>query len=155
MATTQPRWRMVANLGDVNPIEYGGFFVYVDQTGAYRPEAELLLEPDEDNGISGWTVYRFTLEDCSYTNGVLSDNWAHQEMPAWFADSLESIASFISSDVDTLRQGFLSDDPIARAWSWRAVGDYHGFDNLDSYPLTFAKKSDLPRRFTRAKVVRS
>lgn len=33
METRQPLWTRIANLGDVNPIEYGGFFVYVDRRG--------------------------------------------------------------------------------------------------------------------------
>ncbi len=34
---------------------------------------------------------------------------------------------------------FLSDDPCERAQAWRCVGEYHGFDNLDSYPIYFTR----------------
>ncbi len=43
----QPKWKLLANLGDANPIDYGGYFVYRDETGVYRDEAEKLISPDE------------------------------------------------------------------------------------------------------------
>lgn len=43
METKQPRWKLVAQLGDVHPIDYGGYFVYRDTTGVYEEEAEVLM----------------------------------------------------------------------------------------------------------------
>ena len=43
----QPKWKLLANLGDANPIDYCGYFVYRDETGVYRDEAEKLISPDE------------------------------------------------------------------------------------------------------------
>ena len=43
METKQPKWKLIAQLGDVNPIDYGGYFIYEDETGVYPPEGEKLL----------------------------------------------------------------------------------------------------------------
>jgi hypothetical protein len=67
---SQPEWKCVANLGDVNPIDHGGFFVFVDKTGHYAPEVEILEVPDEDSEKRRWTVYRFCLEDCTFASDI-------------------------------------------------------------------------------------
>lgn len=143
---SQPVWKLIANLGDVNPIEYGGYFIYVDKTGVYGPEAELLISPDSDNGK--WGVYRFSLDKCTFINGILSDNKFHPELSAWFAKPttyLSNVANCVGGDVSGLIQWFCSDNPCERAMAYRCVGDYHGFENFDSYPLTLNHKEVLKR----------
>lgn len=133
----QPNWELVANLGDVNPIDYGGYFVYRDTTGVYPPEAELLIAPDEEPenpSKAAWITYRFILEPCTLVDGILSDNKFHPQHAAWFARDLKAVAGCCGYALDELVLMFLSADPCDRAHAWRAVGDYHGFDNLDSYP---------------------
>lgn len=83
--TNQPVWKLLANLGDVNPVDHGGLFVYQDLTGVYPEECEKLVSPA---------------------------------------------------------------DPIERARAYESIGDYHGFDNLDSYPLIFSNRSDVTARYT-------
>lgn len=136
--TKQPNWLCIANLGDASPIDYGGYFVYIDLNGIYPPEAELLDSPDDDNGT--WTVYRFILEPCTFSNGILSDNRYHPDDAAWFNGKLGQIANQIGVDVIELVHKFISNDVCERAFAWREVGEYCGFDNLDSYPLTFKGK---------------
>lgn len=132
--TAQPKWKLVAQMGDVNPMDYGGFFVYVDETGVYAPEAESL----ELNEGGKYTAHRFTLEPCTYIDGVLSDNPYHPKSAAWFADDIEKIQA--CTGIDGLVALFCSQDPIERATAWRAVAEYSGLENLDSYPLTLTKK---------------
>jgi len=146
---SQPKWKFVANLGDANPLDHGGYFIFVDETGVYPPQAEY-LEVDEDaRGRSRYTVYRFNLEPCTYINNVLSDNKFHPDKSAWFATRESRRAerpqdTTYLSNLDSITDGnreedliasFCSDDPLERAQAWRVVGLYHGFDNLDSYPL--------------------
>src|SRR5215475_15130359 len=108
METKQPKWRRVANLGDVNPVEYGGYFIDVDETGVYAPEATWLEAPDdepEDAASESWTAYRFILEQCTQSiDGVLSDNQYHPEAPAWFAESLDAVASCVGRDPESIRR---------------------------------------------------
>jgi hypothetical protein len=50
---TQPKWKFVDNLGDAHPLEYGGIFLYVDETGEYPPELERLEPPCDDHRCEG------------------------------------------------------------------------------------------------------
>ncbi len=146
MTTQQPVWKFEAQLGDRNPIDYGGYWVLTDTTGVYPPEAELLVSPDSDDGQ--WTVYRFILEPCTFINGVLSENRYHPDYPVWFADELKAIADCQGIPLDNLIEMFTSDSAVERALAWRAVGDYEGFDNLDNYPLTITRRSEVEKRYS-------
>jgi len=141
----------VANLGDVNPVDYGGYFIDVDETGVYPPEATWLEAPDDDaEGAArhAWLAYRVVLEPCTYTDGVLSDNPFHPELPAWFAESLDAVASCVGRDVAEIRADLCGADPCRRADAYRDIASYHGWDNFDSYPvrLTRREATRLARR---------
>ena len=157
METKQPIWKFVANLGDVHPIDHGGYFVFVDETGVYPPEAEYLESPDDDNGE--WRIYRFILEPCTYINGVLSDNKYHPDKSAWFAKKfnpdrpqdgkggLIELASFTGQTTLDIICDLCSDDPCKRAFAWRIIGEYHGLENLDGYPLIIKSRSEVEARY--------
>jgi hypothetical protein len=158
------RWRLVAQLGDVNPLDYGGYFVLEDTRGEWCPTAELLEVVDDGDRSVRWEVYTIGLDKCTYTKpraaslpgcppgtsdvGVLSDNPFHPDHPAWFAESLEEVARFGGVDVDELRRWFCSDDLSERAEAYRCVGMYHGFDNFDGQPLILSL-SDVKARYRR------
>jgi hypothetical protein len=161
-ATVQPTWELLANLGDVNPLDHGGYFVYRDTTGSYPEEAEYLEVPDDDTDPESdgarWTVYRFGLDKCM-AKPVRADNavylvpasyrqdWPHPlaSYDEWFHKDLARVASFIGSSLEELRADFCKDDPIARAWAYRAIGEYYGFVNLDSYPLSLTRDEAAAR----------
>lgn len=147
MTTRQPEWKLIDNLGDWgDPVGSGGFFVYVDTTGVYDPEAEV-FEPYFEDGEDFGHAYRFSLERCTYINGILSDNQFHPEHPAWWdynsregEDKLRDIAQAVDMEKDELTAMFCSEDPRKRAWAYREVGVYFGYDNLDSYPLKLTEE---------------
>ena len=148
MTTAQPVWKFLANLGDADPIGEGGLFVYADETGVYPPEMER-CEPMLDGRIE---VRRVLLEQCTFQDGVLSDNKFHPQLVAWFAgnrndptEGLRAMAGTMDRTVDEYVALFTSEDPIERATAWRDVGDYFGWDNLDSYPLTLAPEEAAAR----------
>ena len=162
MGTNQPVWKLIANLGDRNPIDYGGYFVYRDTTGVYTEEAEMLIAPDNDDGAGTWQVYRFILDKCTWrkSTGTLSDNKFHPEMCAWFAQResarktrpqdtsyLSGVASSIGTSLSELRALFCSDNPLDRAHAYRAIGDYHGYANLDSYPVRLTSRTEVEARY--------
>ena len=133
---SQPKWKCVANLGDVDPVEHGGLLVFIDEAGHYPPEVEK-IDPD----VNGkWEVHRAVLETCTYVNGVLSDNPFHPNMPAWFADDLGSVSAAMGMEREELIRKFSSDDAVQRAEAWRCVADYWGWQNLDQYPLTLTRR---------------
>ena len=141
-ATRQPTWNMIANIGDVDYVTYGGTLVYTDTTGVYSPEAEVIVPLDNT-----WLVYRYILDRCTYVNGVLSDNKYHPEHPAWFADDLASICETHGADLDDTIQQLCSNDPVERAFAYQMIGEYHGWENFDGYPMTFISLIDIEARY--------
>jgi hypothetical protein len=116
---TQARM-LIDNLGDADPISYGGYFIYDDGS------AELLDVPENEDGE--YIVYRFDISPIDPDG-------------EWFGKDLKSVASYIGANTEEeLRQAFQSEDPKERAWAYRAVGEYYGFANFDWYPLTLTKK---------------
>lgn len=150
MSTKQPVWKFIANLGDASPIAHGGFFVYEDKSGVYAPECVLLQPKNDEDDIRDkdmhWTAWRFSADKCSYVNGVLSDNKFHPELPAWFADKIGSLADTFGQTADEVRALLCSDKTLDRADGWRMIGEYFGFDNLDSYPDRLTRR-DVYNRF--------
>lgn len=165
----QPSWRLVANLGDANPLEHGGYFVYQDTTGRYAPQAEvLMLNGDGDDYAEGdplygddeaigstYTVWRFDLDWLRLVDGFLVPEaydhltWdAHplESYAEWFDEDLAAVASCMGCDVDDLHRMFCSEDVLERAEAYRMVGDHHGWDNLDQYPVTLTRE-DAEERY--------
>lgn len=136
MATQQPVWEYIGNFGDVHPLDHGGYFVYSDKTGVYGVEAAL-LEPLENGKFN---LVRFRCEKCSFVNGILSDNKFHPDKPAWFARDLTSLSAFCGIGELEFVELFTSSDPMKLSHAWRMVGEYFGFDNLDSYPITLTRR---------------
>ena len=155
---SQPVWKFIGNLGDLHPLDHDGFFVYEDTTGVYTPEAEAVRR-DDDSDDPFYTVYRFDLDRCTYINGVLSDNKFHPDMPVWFAhpesekmarprDStyLSHVSDNCGESVEDLIRMFCSEDVLERAEAYRAVAEYHGYDEFDHYPLTLRRR-ELRNRY--------
>jgi hypothetical protein len=140
---SQPTWRLLDVLGDVNPIDHGGMLVYEDTTGVYAPEAVVITPLDDGDDNDRWIVYRFSLEKCTYVDGILSDNEYHPESPAWFADSLDRIASSVGVEHFEIVRQLCSEDPFERAHAYQTIGDYHGFVNLDHDPVTDFDRSEM------------
>lgn len=160
MATRQPTWKLLTNPGDVNPIEYGGYFVYEDTTGVYPAEVEVLVAHPRDDSPEGWTIYRFALDRCQLIEDpdthtiylvpfTYNPPWPHalSKYDEWFHKDLANVASSIGSTLTELRQDLCSADPRDRAHAYRAIGEYHGFENLDGYPLTFHNRADVEARY--------
>jgi hypothetical protein len=144
MKTNQPVWKLVANLGDANPLEYGGLFVLRDETGIYHGEIVKIEPPSEDfsdystdsnwSDAARWTVWRAVCEPCTYMDGILSDNRHHPGLAAWFADSAPALCDTMGCEESEFRRMITTGDDCERAHAWAMVGDYHGWNNLDGYP---------------------
>ena len=141
--TNQPTWKIIANLGDADPVTYGGYFLMVDTTGVYAPEVELVEPPCDDVDLEDpdavWTIYQFILEPHTYIDGILSDNPYHPKHAVWYADRLKDVADFEGTTTEALISaltGDPSDDPIAKAWAYNSIMMYFGAGEFDSYPLT-------------------
>lgn len=161
--TTQPVWKFLANLGDANPLEYGGYFVFEDSTGVYEAEAEW-YDPEDGQ------CYRFSLDQFVNTEyGLISSHiWDthlrmmagdklpyHKTLPypitdyanrEWFIKYLPDMQSAFAEDSGiNLVDKLCSNNPLDRAFVYREVGEYWGFDNLDNYPLDVTPKEARQR----------
>lgn len=152
-------WEQIGTFGDVNPIEYGGGFVFTPRAGV-EPEAEYIEPPtDPDAPGARWRVYRFGLKRCTFENGILSDNQFHPGHPAWFAEPetgrtlrpqdntyLSCIADWVGATCAELIQLLCSLDPLERCAAYVDIGNYHGWEELDHYPLELSK-AEIEERY--------
>lgn len=135
---TQPEWKYKGNLGDANPLEHGGMFVFEDTTGKYDPEMEVLTEPECEGGT--YEVHRFSMTRCTWENGVLSDNPFHKDHPAWFASDIEDVARSCGYPAEDLIDCLTSDNIMARADGYRDLIGHWGCGEFDQYPLTLTEE---------------
>lgn len=145
----QPIWEFLRNLGDEDPLEHGGFFVYRDKTGAYAEEIEHLT-PMIDRSF---LVYRTPIDRLKLVDGYLvplryRPEWRHplEQYDEWFHEKLDEVAHSIGSTKEELETDFTSPDPIRRAWAYQAVGEHFGWENFDSYPLRLTR-AEVKKRF--------
>lgn len=155
--TQQPEWELIGTIGDVDPLGYGGGWIFRDKTGVYAPEIEY-VEPIGDGGsrddVQSVTVYRVVLEPHTCTgNGqtfVLSDNPYHPEKSAWYAESLSAACQSCDCDRDELIAALCGNDPVAKARAYETLAGYFGWDEFDNYPLNLTP-SEAEERYKQAK----
>lgn len=131
--------KLIANLGDVNPIDYGGFFVYDDGSVEVLEVPEDWDEEEHDPLDNYGTVYQSDIDRCTYVDGVLSDNPYHPDDPAWWAKDITALAAYGDTTEEELIECFCSEDLVKRAVAYRILFYYYGRGNLDSFPLTLTK----------------
>lgn len=141
---SQPQWELIY------ATDYSA--LYRDTTGVYDPElmiAQTVDDADEDDiEATAAVVYRFPLKRCWQ---VIDDDgtWylteqnptRAAELPhglrayqPWYADDLRHVADSVGCELSGLVADLCSDDPKMLAGAFEAIGGYHGYDNLDSYP---------------------
>lgn len=161
MDTKQPTWKQAGTVGDVNPFEYDGGFFYQDETGVYSPELEYIQAQDDGSDAPGpWKVYRWPLDRCETVtvNGktllVPFGFSARTDLPhpiadydEWFNSNLESAAASMGRNVNEFRADLCAENLNMRAAAYLDLALYHGFENFDSYPLTFTDLEKLKARY--------
>ena len=149
----QPEWELVGTIGDVDPLGYGGGFVFRDKTGVYDPEVEY-VEPIGDGGgrddVQSVTVYRVTMEAHTFCDDVLSDNKYHPEIRAWYAKDLNSVCRSCDYEREDLIDLLCSDDPMYRVRGYEALASYYGWHEFDHYHLTLTP-SEAEERYSQPK----
>ena len=113
----------------------------VDRTGVYSPELLVLEAPnDEEAGkhelhtILLERLTRIKHEDGAYYG--LSDNKFHPDHAAWFGGliQLQGLSETCGRSYSNLLNGFLSNCPTERAFTYKSAADYWGIANFDSDP---------------------
>ena len=123
------RTRTLANLGDVNPLDHGGFLV--------RSDGEIVvIEPNDENRKI--EVHRFSNTLCyPIEGGGVSDNEYHKDHPAWFSKYLQAFDE--SSDHESIEADLCSDDPVTRARAYQSIVFHWGIHEFDQYPITLTR----------------
>jgi hypothetical protein len=148
--TQQPEWVFIGNLGDADPLEHGGYFVYRDRTGVYEDEAEM-LSPTVDGD---YTVHRFILDRYKALGDDLVPyewyrGWPHpaKDYRPWFQDSLPAAARSAGVGIDDLFEFLVSADPMRRAEAHKIIAEHHGWEEMDADPLVGLSRSEVERRY--------
>lgn len=113
----------IANLGDANPIEHGGFFVFQNAVGDIYAK---IIKPVDDGDVCEIHTDTAHLDKLYYTDGVLSDNEFHKDHPVWFAKDLDSICRSCDLDLGEFITDLCGDDPLKRGWCLRHLVWYFG-----------------------------
>jgi len=146
------RRRVLATLGDVNFLDYGGAVLYQDDQDRKRGEASLdiidVVCKDTGNSL-----------DCCDCRECRDGNWQRQRnLRIWTAivpltGSLLTEYDWISEEDIAAMSGFCghpwepeNPDPYFRAAAVIEIADYFGKDNLDEYPITLGKTALLRAR---------
>jgi hypothetical protein len=161
----QPKWKFVSNLGDASPLDYGGDFLFIDETGVYPPELEHLELADptvQDDDKLRYTIHRVVLENCTFVKGVLSDNKFHPDYPVWFArkdpehkarhgydqwSRFCDTAKSVEMTGKQLAKQFCDEDPEQRALAWKLIIDANGWHEFDEYPHTNMTRKEVIERY--------
>ena len=121
--------RVVGHVGDVNWPQYEGGPILKDVDGSYR--LEYVIPPDEGR------FYEIYLTDLD-----------REPLPSWI--DAPDVASYIGTSVAILRKRWNDPNPRVRAHARVDVAGYHGWHNLDSYPLRLTKREVQARYRRRA-----
>lgn len=142
--TLQPSYWCIANLGDVNPLQYGGKFVCIDRRGIYAPVMMILQEPE--GGGRNRLCYEIELERCFIVRdekgemrGVGSNHY-HANLTEWFGgySDLEDVANFAGyNSGKALAELFASQNVLDRAQAYGSAVDYFGAHDFDQEPREF------------------
>jgi hypothetical protein len=174
METKQPSWKCIGHIGDVDPIAYGGGFVYIDETGVYPPELTY-FEPAEDsdwkkNGEqSKLQEYRIILDAPRFK--TLTDKGKREcigteELPAnqrgntwcwyseWYVEDLVSVADTCGTRAFSLLRNLMSRNPMRRAFAYEYLISYFGVHEFDSDPRTLTEDEAYARFAEEMKLAR-
>lgn len=173
---SQPNWKLVGTVGDINPLDYSGGFIFEDTTGVYAPEVEYIDAPDDDNGK--WRVYRFEVPKlktvpriCPELSGYRKAHnlpaWTHpclvtsrydasfphpsDDYDEWFNTgdtcNAQALAEQWELTIDEWQAMFCVDDICTRAQAYLEVAQYAGLENMDSDPLVFTSRKEIEARY--------
>jgi S-adenosylmethionine:diacylglycerol 3-amino-3-carboxypropyl transferase len=144
--TNQPSWKKLWSTDDAA--------LFQDTTGVYDSEMEVAQDASDDGRKV--QVFRFSLERLVkvtsddhnyYVTAHIARCFHDGTLPhpihsykEWYLNDLGAVASFVGSTRDDLIEALCCEDAGTRAEVYRAIGDYHGFANLDGYPREMTRK---------------
>lgn len=131
MQTKQPVWKCVGHIGDVDPIAYGGGFVYVDETGVYGPELTY-FEPSDD---SVWEAAEDKDTIAVQVSRIMLESGENQ----WWHTKLGTVADCAGVPLSELLAAAKSAEPMVLANLYNDLISYFGCFDFDQYPITITE----------------
>lgn len=143
---SQPEWKLIYST------DYSA--VFEDKTGVYDPEMEIAQEFDEGKFLA----FRFALPRLKRvrhagTDYIVSERWDESwphyigDYEEWFMKNLTGVADSVGMSKKELVDALLSADVPQRAMAYESIGGYHGYSNLDQYPLELSEE-ELDERWS-------
>ena len=174
MNTKQPSWKCVGHIGDIDPIAYGGGFVYQDETGVYPPELtyfEPLSDEEWKNSRESTplTIYRLVLDPPRFKTltelgkrTILASDLPPSERGKtwewyneWYVDKLPSVAQTCGVTPLRLLRELFSRKPLTRAMAYQELIAYFGPFEFDQYPLQMTEGEAYAHYAEEMKLVRT
>lgn len=110
--------KLIKRIGDINPFIHSGGILYKENNKYYINYTHGIDFYNEDSNKHIIELYQFEVEN---------------KLPSWIKeDDLKSICSFSDLPIIDINK---EHDYITMSDYYMAIGDYYGFDNLDSYPI--------------------
>ena len=131
--------KFIANLGDVNFIEYGGFLVLEDKDG--DAFVEVVQEPYE--GEARWTIYRFDLDKVVRTED--EDGCFRPPIWCWFKNGVVPACDSCGESPQEFWRLIGSESATDRALAYQILVGYFGPEEFDPYPLKLSKREVTER----------
>ena len=174
--TRQPEFEYAGHVGDVDPIAYGGGFVYVDRRGIYPPEMTWFDPSDDDlwhklEEKTPVTVSRIVLErGCIWTHAgrvpfyeptatpgqlrvrFTKQNW--RQHPQWWFERLGDVARSCGVDEFEMWNVAMFGKPLELAWLYDSLIHYYGPYEFDQYPLIMTEGGCYERYTQEMKLAR-
>lgn len=132
----------IGTVGDSDPIEYGGGLIFTVRASIVNPDVgarsgpwiEYVEEPEFDPDEEPERLRKV------YRVEVPQDPMDEYDWVDW-----EAIASYTGQDLDDLARVSQSPDLAGRAGLVEDVASYHGWHELDSYPLEMSTTEIMDR----------
>lgn len=133
----------LGTIGDVNPLQYDGGFVFQDSDG--RVTLEYAMAPPDDHPWfrrNGYKAYDLPLRTAPYTVYRVDVSEDVKKDLSWLKSKDWAAIAAHGNGEDTKTEGenlacFLSKraEPLQRAMIYWDVANHFGWNNLDDYPL--------------------
>jgi hypothetical protein len=137
--------KLLANLGDVNFVEYGGSIVFEDIDGCiylenYNPETGEVytLEPDKLWEHEGHLLFQNPAASRALPYPL-------KRYTAWFDGYLQSISATVGMGIEGLRSLLTNENVKVRARGYECVAQTLGWFEFEQYPLHLTQEQAARR----------
>jgi len=132
----------LGSIGDVNPIEYGGGFIFKCKDPGRPPHYLIEYTYGEETDGKTLTLYRADIPEGG------EEFWRHFDWTS-SPENIRQLSRSLDIEEDDLIALGTSQDPVKRAYAIWEIANYYGWHELDQYPIQVSP-SELRRRWRAA-----